>query len=256
MAVFDTHAHYDSGSFSADREEVLSALPGAGVALVVNPGCDVPSSQAALALAERFPHIYAAVGIHPEDCAGCTDADFEAVRALCAHEKVVAIGEIGLDYYWKENPPRDFQEQVFRRQIELALELDLPVIIHSRDAAKDTLDMMKAAKAGDIGGVVHCFSYTREMAREYLNMGFFLGIGGVLTFNNARKLKEVVEYIPLESIVLETDCPYLAPVPNRGKRNSSLNLPYVVEAVSQLKGVDPETVVKVTWENGKRLYRL
>ena len=140
--------------------------------------------------------------------------------------------------------------------MDLARQVKLPVIIHSRDAAKDTLDMMKAAKAGDIGGVVHCFSYTREMAREYLNMGFFLGIGGVLTFNNARKLKEVVEYIPLESIVLETDCPYLAPVPNRGKRNSSLNLPYVVEAVSQLKGVDPETVMKVTWENGKKLYRL
>ena len=193
--------------------------------------------------------------MHPSETAELNDHLFDWLRHVAGEKKVVAIGEIGLDYHWDEPEP-ELQKAWFVRQLGLAREKKLPVIIHSRDAAKDTLDIMKAEKAGEIGGVIHCFSYSLEMAKEYLNMGFFLGIGGVLTFNNARKLKEVVEYIPLESIVLETDCPYLAPVPNRGKRNSSLNLPYVVEAVSQLKGVDPETVVKVTWENGKRLYRL
>ena len=253
--IFDTHAHYDDEAFDGDREELLSGLAAGGIGTVVNVGADMESTKTTIALTEKYPFIYGAAGVHPSSTAELDEEKFAELRVLAQSDKIVAIGEIGLDYYWEE-PDHETQKKWFHRQLNLARELKLPVIIHSRDAAKDTLDMMKAAKAGDIGGVVHCFSYTREMAREYLNMGFFLGIGGVLTFNNARKLKEVVEYIPLESIVLETDCPYLAPVPNRGKRNSSLNLPYVVEAVSQLKGVDPETVVKVTWENGKRLYRL
>jgi len=253
--IFDTHAHYDDEAFDGDREELLSGLAAGGIGTVVNVGADMASTKTTIALTEKYPFIYGAAGVHPSSTAELDEEKFAELRVLAQSGKIVAIGEIGLDYYWEE-PDHETQKKWFHRQLNLARELKLPVIIHSRDAAKDTLDMMKAAKAGDIGGVVHCFSYTREMAREYLNMGFFLGIGGVLTFNNARKLKEVVEYIPLESIVLETDCPYLAPVPNRGKRNSSLNLPYVVEAVSQLKGVDPETVVKVTWENGKRLYRL
>ena len=165
------------------------------------------------------------------------------------------MGEIGLDYYWEE-PDHSIQKKWFVRQLDLARRTKLPVIIHSRDAAKDTLDMMKAEKAGDMGGVIHCFSYGKEIAREYLNMGFFLGIGGVVTFNNAKKLKEVVEYAPLKSLVLETDCPYLAPVPNRGKRNSSLNLTYVVDAISGIKGVDRDTVMKTAWENALRLYRI
>ena len=167
----------------------------------------------------------------------------------------MAIGEIGLDYYWKE-PEQKVQKFWFARQIALAREVGLPVIIHSRDAAKDTLDIIKAEKASELGGVIHCFSYGVDLAREYLNMGFYLGIGGVVTFSNGKKLKEVVEYMPMDQMVLETDCPYLSPVPNRGKRNSSLNLPYVVEAVSQIKGISKEDVIAVTNKNAKRLYRL
>ena len=169
--------------------------------------------------------------------------------------KVRAIGEIGLDYYWEE-PDKEIQKKWFVAQLDLARRLKLPVIIHSRDAAKDTLDIMKAEHGSDIGGVIHCFSYTKEMAREYLDMGFFLGIGGVLTFKNARKLVETVEYAPLDRLVLETDCPYLSPVPNRGKRNSSLNLTYVADQLAALKGVDRETVEKMTWDNARKLYRL
>ena len=167
----------------------------------------------------------------------------------------MAIGEIGLDYHWEEPEP-EVQKHWFLRQLDLAREVSLPIIVHSRDAAKDTLDIMKSEKAGELGGVIHCFSYSVEMAREYLNMGFYLGIGGVLTFNNAKKLKEVVEYMPMDQLVLETDCPYLSPVPNRSKRNSSLNLPYVVKAVSEIKGVSEEEVIAVTRENARRMYRL
>lgn len=254
MRIFDTHAHYDSGSFNADRDAVLSALPEAGVELVVNPGCDVPSSQAAVALAERYPHVYAAVGIHPEDCAGCTDADFDTVRALCAHEKVVAIGEIGLDYYWPENPPRDFQKEVFRRQIELALELDLPVIIHDREAHADSLDMVLAYPA--LRGVFHCFSGSPEMAQELLKRGWYLGFNGPITYKNARRAPEVAAVTPLDRMVVETDAPYLTPVPFRGKRNDSRYLSYVLETLAAWKGVTPEEMADIALENGKRLYGL
>ena len=169
MPIFETHAHYDSGGFIADRDEVLSSLPASGVALVVAPGCDVPSSQAAVALAEKYPHVYAAVGIHPGDCAGCTDADFEAIRTLCGHEKVVAVGEIGLDYYWEDNPPKEFQQMVFRRQIELALELNLPVIVLVREALGDSLAVVLDYPA--LRGVFHCFSGSPEMAQELLKRG-------------------------------------------------------------------------------------
>ena len=253
--IFDTHAHYDDEAFEEDREALLESLKDGGIGAVMNVAASLESCRTTLLLAGHYDWMYAALGVHPSGTAELDEAGLKWMEFQCSHEKVRAVGEIGLDYYWEE-PAHDIQKKWFEAQMDLARQVKLPIIIHSRDAAKDTLDMMKAAGAGDIGGVVHCFSYTREMAREYLNMGFFLGIGGVLTFSNARKLKEVVEYIPLESIVLETDCPYLAPVPNRGKRNSSLNLPYVVEAVSQLKGVDPETVMKVTWENGTKLYRL
>ena len=178
---------------------------------------------------------------------------WEQLKAMCRHEKCVAVGEIGLDYYWDE-PAREVQKKWFVRQLQLARECALPVVIHSRDAARDTVDIMEAEKAGEIGGVVHCYSYTKETARTFLDMGFFFGIGGVLTFQNARKLKEAVEYIPMDRIVLETDCPYLAPVPFRGKRNSSLNLPYVVSALAQIKGISEEAVRRAAWENGLRLY--
>ena len=254
MPIFDTHAHYDADQFALDREAVLAALPAAGVGLVVDPGCDVASSREAAALAERFDHVYAAVGIHPEDCAGCTDADFDAIRELCRREKVVAVGEIGLDYYWKENPSRDFQEQVFRRQIELALELDLPVIIHDREAHGDSLRIVLDYPG--LRGVFHCFSGSPEMAQELLKRGWYLGFDGPITYKNAKRAPEVAAITPLDRIVIETDAPYMAPVPFRGKRNDSRLLPDVVEKLAEWKGVTPEEMTDITWQNGKRLFGL
>ena len=254
MPIFDTHAHYDADQFASDREAVLTALPAAGVGLVVDPGCDVASSREAVALAERFDHVYAAVGIHPEDCDGCTDADFDAIRELCRREKVEAVGEIGLDYYWNENPPRDFQEQVFRRQIELALELDLPVIIHDREAHGDSLRIVLDYPG--LRGVFHCFSGSPEMAQELLKRGWYLGFDGPITYKNAKRAPEVAAITPMDRIVIETDAPYMAPVPFRGKRNDSRLLPYVVEKLAEWKGVTPEEMTDITWQNGKRLFGL
>ena len=252
MAIFDTHAHYDSRGFKADRDEVLAALPEAGVALVVNPGCDVESSRIAIALAEKYPHIYAAVGIHPSDCDDCTEADIETLRRMAAHEKVVAIGEIGLDYYWKDNAPREFQEKVFRWQIELALELDLPVIVHDREAHGDTMRILWDYP--QVRGVIHCFSGSPEMAAEFAKRGWYIGFDGPITYKNAAKAPEVVAAVPLEQIVVETDAPYLTPVPFRGKRNDSRKLPYVIEKLAEWKGVSTEEMERITFENGKRLY--
>ena len=249
---FDTHAHYDSGKFNADREEVLRAVHESGVALIVDPGDCAATSARAVAIAQEYDFVYAAVGWHPEEAAGWTDDSLEQIRALAAQPKVCAIGEIGLDYYWdKENHEK--QIYWFERQLEVAREEKLPFIIHSRDAAKDTLDTMKRLHAGDIGGAVHCFSYGKEMAREYLDMGLYLGIGGVITFKNAKKLKEVVEYAPLSQIVLETDSPYLSPEPNRGKRNDSRNLIFVAREIAQIKGITEEEVIAVTEENAEKL---
>ena len=254
MPIFDTHAHYDSGAFNADRDEILSALPTAGVALVVNPGCDLPSSREAAALAERYPHVYAAAGIHPSDCGGCTEADFAALEELCRREKVVAVGEIGLDYYWPDNPPRDFQQQVFRRQIELALRLDLPIIVHDREAHGDSLSIV--LDYPELRGVFHCFSGSAEMAEELLKRGWYLGIDGPITYKNARKAPEVAAVIPLDRIVVETDAPYLTPEPFRGKRNDSRYLPYVIAKMAEWKGVTPEELTEITFANGKRLFGL
>lgn len=253
--IFDTHAHYDDEAFDEDRETLLESLRDAGVAAVMNVAASIESCKTTLELTRRYEWIYGALGIHPSETGELDEEGLTWIESQCGNKKIRAVGEIGLDYYWEE-PDHAIQKDWFVRQLDLARRIHLPVIIHSRDAAKDTLDMMKAEKAGDMGGVIHCFSYGKEMAREYLNMGFFLGIGGVVTFNNAKKLKEVVEYAPLESLVLETDCPYLAPVPNRGKRNSSLNLTYVVDAISELKGIGRDEVIRVTWENGIRLYHL
>ena len=252
--IFDTHAHYDSGGFNADREEIVAALPGGNVGLVVNPGCDVESSRMAVALAEKFPHVYAAVGIHPSDCAGTDETAYEALRELAKHEKVVAIGEIGLDYYWDTNPPREFQQEVFRRQIQLALELDLPVCIHDREAHGDSLAMV--LEYPELRGVFHCFSGSPEMAQELLKRGWYLGFDGPITYKNARRSPEVVAITPLDRIVIETDAPYLTPVPFRGKRNDSRYLSYVVEKLAEWKGVTVEEMERITWENGARLYGL
>lgn len=253
--IFDTHAHYDDDAFDNDRDTLLSSLAENGIEAVVNIGASIRTTKNTLELMKKYPFVYGAVGVHPSESTELNEHLMDWLKHAAGEDKVVAIGEIGLDYYWKEPEP-EIQKHWFVRQLELAREVNLPVVVHSRDAAKDTLDIIQAERAGELGGVIHCFSYSVEMAREYLNLGFYLGIGGVLTFNNAKKLKEVVSYMPMDRIVLETDCPYLAPVPNRGKRNSSLNLPYVVDAISQIKGVPAEEVIAVTTENAKRMYRL
>lgn len=253
--IFDTHAHYDDEAFEQDRKELLSGLQDAGIEAVVNISANIQGVKHTLELINQYPFIYGAVGVHPSETGELNHTLLNWLEEMARKPKVVAIGEIGLDYHWEE-PEKEVQKHWFIRQLELARRVKLPVVIHSRDAAKDTLDIMKEGKAEETGGVIHCFSYGTDMAREYLNMGFYLGIGGVVTFANAKKLKEVVKYMPMDRLVLETDCPYLSPVPNRGKRNSSLNLPYVVEAVSQLKGILPQEVISVTNENAKKLYRI
>lgn len=254
MPIFDTHAHYDDSRFDGDRDAVLAALPEAGVELVLDPGCDLPSSRAAAALAERYGHVYAAAGIHPENCAGFQDTDLAALRQLLAQPKVTAIGEIGLDYYWAENPPRDFQQMVFRKQLALAEELDLPVIVHDREAHGDILEIVKEFPG--VRGVFHCFSGSPEMAEELLKRGWYLGFDGPVTYKNARRAPEVVAVTPLDRIVVETDAPYMSPVPNRGRRNDSRNLPYIVEKLAEWKGISPEEMAAHTWNNGLRLFGL
>ena len=253
--IFDTHAHYDDEAFEQDRKELLSGLQDAGIEAVVNISANIQGVKHTLELINQYPFIYGAVGVHPSETGELNHTLLNWLEEMARKPKVVAIGEIGLDYHWEE-PEKEVQKHWFIRQLDLARRVKLPVVLHSRDAAKDTLDIMKEGKAEETGGVIHCFSYGTDMAREYLNMGFYLGIGGVVTFANAKKLKEVVKYMPMDRLVLETDCPYLSPVPNRGKRNSSLNLPYVVEAVSQLKGILPQEVISVTNENAKKLYRI
>lgn len=252
--IFDTHAHYDDIKFDEDRDELIKSLFDNNIGYVVNVGSSLKSSYQTVDLTKKYEKIYGAVGVHPEAADELNEDNIQEVIALSKNEKILAIGEIGLDYYY-DDVPADIQKKWFVRQLDIGRKEKLPVIIHSRDAAADTLDIMKAEKAGEIGGVVHCYSYSVEIAREYLEMGMYFGIGGVLTFNNAKKLKEVVEYLPMESIVLETDCPYLAPVPYRGKRNSSLYLSYVVEKISELKGIAKEEVERITFENARKLYR-
>ena len=254
MAIFDTHAHYDSSRFKKDRDAVLSGLPAQGVTLVVNQGCEVASSCFSVELAKKYPHVYAAVGIHPQDCGGCTDADFDAIRALAGEEKVVAIGEIGMDYHWEENPPKEFQEEVFRRQIELALELDLPVVVHDRDAHGDSLRIV--LDYPELRGVFHCFAGSPEMAKELLKRGWYLGFDGPITYPNNRRAPEVVAVTPLDRIVVETDAPYLPPTPYRGKRNESRYLSYVIDQLAEWKGVSSQEMEDQTFQNGKRLFGL
>lgn len=253
--IFDTHAHYDDEAFDEDREELLSGMTEKGIARIVNVGASFASNEQTLALARKYDFMKAAFGIHPEFADKLNEENFKRIEELCRMEECVAVGEIGLDYYWPEPDP-EIQKPWFDRQMDLARRIGKPIVVHSRDAAQDTYEMMKAAGARDIGGVIHCFSYSKEMARLFVDMNFFIGIGGVLTFKNSKKLKEVVEYIPLEHMVLETDCPYLAPVPFRGKRNSSLLLPNVVDAISEIKGISREEVEQVTWDNAHKLYRL
>ena len=250
--IFDTHAHYDDEAFDDDREQILERMRNRGVEYIVNVGASIHSCKTTIGLTRRFPYVYGALGVHPDDVADLTEEDYEWLERSVYKPKIVAVGEIGLDYHWNEN--KDQQIKAFERQMQIAREAQLPIIIHSRDAAKDTHDVMKVNRADEMGGIVHCFSYTKEMAKQFMDMGFYLGIGGVVTFSNARKLQEVVEYMPMDKMVIETDCPYMSPVPNRGKRNDSFNLPYVVNKIAEIKGISPTEVIDITCENAKNVY--
>ncbi len=252
--IFDTHAHYDDEAFDGDRDTLLSSMNENGIANIVNVGASMESSAESVRLSEKYDFIYAAVGVHPNDTGNLTEGDMEMLMNWCKRDKTVAIGEIGLEYHYLE-PDKDIQKKWFLRQLDLAAELNMPVIIHSRDAAAETFDIMKQY-AGRLSGVIHCYSYSQEMAKEYVKMGFYIGVGGVVTFKNGKKLKETVEQIPLDRIVLETDCPYLSPEPNRGKRNSSLNLPYVAAEIARIKGISDKEVIDRTFENARLLYRI
>ncbi len=250
--IFDSHAHYDDEQFDIDREELLEMLPENGISNVINIGCDVKSSIKAIELSEQYPYIYASVGIHPEYADKVGESDLIQIEELLENEKVVAIGEIGLDYYYEDCADRDTQIDLFLKQLELCKKYDLPAIIHSREAAMDTFETIKSS--GVKKGVVHCYSGSKEMALDYIKLGFYVGIGGVLTYKNARKTVEVVEEIPLDKILIETDAPYLSPVPMRGKRNDSSNLKYVCQKIAEIKNIDVRKVEKITEENAKKLF--
>lgn len=257
--IFETHAHYDDEQFASDRDTLLSTLPEKGIGKVINVGASIASTKETLALAEQYSHIYAAVGVHPGDIRDLNEETLSWLKKQATWKKVVAVGEIGLDYYWEKDPAiQNNQRHWFRRQMDLAREAKLPVIIHSRDAAADTMQIVREAgtwlSSGDGCGVIHCYSYSAGQAQEYVKLGYYIGVGGVVTFKNAKKLKEAVQTIPLSRILLETDCPYMAPEPYRGKRNSSLYLPYVVEKIAELKEISPAEVEQVTWENAMRLF--
>lgn len=253
--IFDSHAHYDDEAFDQDREELLGSMQKAGIGRIVNVGASLRGVEETVKLTEQYPFLYGAVGVHPDEVGDLDEERLQWLKDLCQREKTVAVGEIGLDYYW-DKMPRKTQQEWFIRQLYLAREVDLPVVIHSREAARDTFEIMKAEHAGTTGGVIHCFSGSKEMAREYLNLGYEIGIGGVVTFKNARVMKEVAAYVPLDRMLVETDCPYLAPAPFRGKRNSSLYLPYIIEEIARLKGITPQEVEEVTYGNAMRMYRL
>ena len=259
--IFDTHAHYDSREFDEDREELIALLPSHGIGRVVNVGARLSGSRNSVELSEKYDFFYAAVGVHPDDCGEMNSEWIDELRRLASHEKVVAIGEIGLDYHgfgvYEDKVDKYTQKKWFWEQLMLAKELSLPVIIHSRNASEDTLDIMHRAHEHGIRRVVmHCYSYASEAAKEYVSMGYYLGFGGVVTYEGQRKLTKVLEHVPIEHILLETDCPYLAPTPHRGERNSSLYLPAVRDRIAEIKGLSPDEVEKITWENGCRLFGL
>ena len=255
--IFDTHAHYDDEAFDPDRDELLGSMPARGVGHIVNVGASPDGARTSVALAKKYAFLYSAVGIHPDDCGALDDVLLDEIRAMAQDpsSKCVAIGEIGLDYHWMVET-KEKQKEAFIRQLRLSQELDLPVNVHSRDAAQDTFDTIKAEHAGTTGGIIHCFSGSAEMAREYVKLGYYIGVGGVVTFKNARVLKQVVLETPMDRIVTETDCPYLAPVPYRGKRNDSSMIAHVIEAIAQIKGMEKAQAEEILFENAMRVYRL
>lgn len=252
--MIDTHAHYDDEAFREDREIVLNGLKEKDVEIVINAAASMEGCKRTLALTETFHHVYGMLGVHPDDVGDLTEADLDFIKQHASEKKIVAIGEIGLDYHW-DIADRKIQKHWFLRQMELAREVGLPICVHSRDAAADTLSVMQEADAKSIGGVIHCYSYSPELAKEYLKMGFYFGIGGVVTFKNGRKCKETVAMLPIEKILLETDAPYLAPEPFRGKRNDSSLLSYVAETIAAIKGMTKEEVILATNKNARLLYK-
>ena len=255
--IFETHAHYDDERFLEDRKEVMERVLAGGVGRIVNVGASIASTKHTLELAEQYENVYAAVGVHPSDIGDLTEETFAWLRECASFGKTVAIGEIGLDYYWnKEADVQARQREWFLRQLVLARDTKLPVIIHSRDAAQDTMNIMKQAREWGVPGVIHCYSYSAEMAQEYVKMGYYIGVGGVVTFKNAKKLVQTVAETPMERILLETDSPYLAPEPHRGHRNDSRELVYVVEKIAQIKGITPEEVEAITWDNASQLFHV
>ena len=251
--IFDTHAHYYDEAFDPDRDALLSSLPERGVALVVCPGCDLASSEQSVALAGRYPFLYAAAGYHPENLEGVSLSHVDGIRALCAHGKVVAVGEIGLDYYWVKTPEgRAFSRDMFDAQLSLAEELDLPAIVHDRDAHRDCLDMVRAHP--NARGVFHCYSGSLEDAKVLVDRGWMLSFTGNITFQNARRAPEILKWLPLDRLMLETDAPYMAPEPWRGRRCDSTMIARSAETVAQLRGLTREEVEDITLENGKRFF--
>lgn len=250
MQYFDSHAHYYDEKFNSDRDELLSSLPQNNVSHVINAGTNFDTSVISINLAEKYPYMYAAVGIHPEDIT--KDASIDKIKKLTSKNKVVAIGEIGLDYYWNSSN-KEIQKKYFLKQLQLANEVKLPVIIHDRDAHNDILTTLKSCPV-DKFGVIHCYSGSLEMAKLFLNMGYYLGFGGTSTFNNAKTVIEVLKYIPSDRILIETDAPYLTPVPFRGKRNNSMYLKYIVEKIAEIKNTLPEEIAKITSDNAKKLF--
>ena len=248
---FDTHAHYDDNRFDTDRDELLAAMPAAGVGYILVPGCDVPSSENALALAERWDFIYAAVGIHPENMDGCREGDLARIAELTRRERCVAVGEIGLDYYWDASRKEE-QRALFAQQLELALERELPVIVHDREAHGDCLEIVSRYEG--LRGVFHCYSGSPEMAEQLLKRGWYLGFDGPITYKNARRALEVLALCPPDRILLETDSPYLSPIPMRGRRNDSRNLRYIAQKIAELRGTTAEEIAELSMKNGKRLF--
>ncbi len=249
--IFDSHAHYDDAAFDSDRDELLASLPGAGVCGIITCGTDIPTSQQNLALAHRYDYIWAAAGFHPEAAARITDGDFALLRGLLADERCVAVGELGLDYHYEDGAPREVQLNMLEHQLSLANELDLPVIFHDRDAHADTLDLLKQYRPK---GVVHCFSGSVEMARDILETGMYIGLGGAVTFKNARRPVEVARYVPEDRLLIETDCPYMTPVPFRGRRNDSGLIPHTAQRLAEIRDCTPEYILTVTRSNAEKLF--
>lgn len=253
--LIDSHAHLDDRRFNRDRDRLIKSLKSNGVDMVINVGADLQTSIKSVSLAEKYDNIYAAVGVHPHSAKEMDDSTIDVLKTFTKRDKVVAVGEIGLDYHY-DNSPRDVQRKRFREQLDLAKEVDLPVIIHSRSATEDTYNILKEAQDGSLEGVLHCYSGSVEMAREYIKLGFYISIAGPVTFKNARVLKEVAKDVPLDKLLIETDAPYLTPEPHRGKRNEPVYVRYVAGTIAELRGISFEEVARATAENTKKLFRI